>query len=240
VLPCFDEPRFKTPFEIALVVPAGDVAISNGPTLAEAPLPEGRKRVSFAPTKPLPTYLLFVGVGPFEIAAATLPANEVRSEPLALRALGPRGRARELGYGLRAAGEMLAMMERWFWISYPYEKLDLIAAKTTPWSRQENTGAILFREARFLFDETRADDDQRRATSHRRRRRPDPHTHRDHERGPSSTPTRRTSSPASKPPGTRTVMPERSTIAARSRTWGMTVAQVQKLYPGAGATALHT
>jgi alanyl aminopeptidase len=35
VFPSFDEPRFKTPFDVTLTVPAAAVAISNGPVAAE-------------------------------------------------------------------------------------------------------------------------------------------------------------------------------------------------------------
>src|SRR5919206_475780 len=67
--PCFDDPGFKTPFDVALVVPAADLAVGNAPAVEERPEGAGQKRVRFARTPPLPTYLVFVGVGPFETAA---------------------------------------------------------------------------------------------------------------------------------------------------------------------------
>ena len=38
VFPCFDEPGFKVPWQLSLVVPVGDIAVSNTPTLSETVL----------------------------------------------------------------------------------------------------------------------------------------------------------------------------------------------------------
>src|SRR5262249_53752970 len=58
ILPCFDEPAFKTPWRVTLVVPVGDVALSNMPQAAEHALPDGRREVAFDETPAMPSYLL--------------------------------------------------------------------------------------------------------------------------------------------------------------------------------------
>jgi alanyl aminopeptidase len=68
--PGFDEPRFKTPFEVALRVRAEHAALSNAPALFEEDLGQGMKRVRFAPTPPLPTYLVAFAVGPLDLVEA--------------------------------------------------------------------------------------------------------------------------------------------------------------------------
>ena len=68
--PCFDEPGFKVPWQLALHVRKDLVAVSNTPVLSETDEAGGMKKVLFAPTKPLPSYLIALGVGPFDIVAA--------------------------------------------------------------------------------------------------------------------------------------------------------------------------
>src|SRR6185312_13403207 len=69
--PCFDEPDLKIPFDVTLTVPSAAVALGNMPIISEQP--EGAtKRVRFATTPPLPTYLVAFAVGPFESRAVTV------------------------------------------------------------------------------------------------------------------------------------------------------------------------
>lgn len=162
VFPCFDEPRFKTPFQVTLTAGEAEVAVSNAPLVEEVALGNGRKRARFADTRPLPTYLVFLGVGPFDAASATISPSGVRSTPLAVRGLAPRGRGGELAFGLSMAGDLLVALERWFRLPYPYEKLDLLAVPATTWGGMENAGAILFRDVYLLFEEGRSEEGRRR------------------------------------------------------------------------------
>jgi alanyl aminopeptidase len=152
VFPCFDEPAFKTPFDVALTVPAAHLAVSNGRALEESPGPGGTKRVRFATTAPLPTYLFFAGVGPFEVAAATLPPNDVRRRPLALRVVAPREALPRLAFALRATEELVPILERWFGIPFPYEKLDEVVSPEFAFGGMENAGAILYADERLAWD----------------------------------------------------------------------------------------
>ena len=150
--PGFDEPDFKTPFEVSLVVPDSDVAVANTSPVEESAAGEGRKRVRFAPTKPLPTYLLIWAVGPFDVVAApSLPPNELRDHPLHVRGIAPRGRGGELQYALATGADELQILERYFGIGYPFEKLDHIAAPDYTYGAMENAGGILYREEILLF-----------------------------------------------------------------------------------------
>src|SRR6202011_3147440 len=56
--PCFDEPAFKTPWQLTLHVREDQKAFANTPQLSENAEPAGMKRVTFAPSKPLPSYLV--------------------------------------------------------------------------------------------------------------------------------------------------------------------------------------
>ena len=68
--PCFDEPSFKIPWELTVTVRAGDTAVSNTPVLDEAPAASGLKTVRFQATRPLPSYLVVLAVGEFDVVAA--------------------------------------------------------------------------------------------------------------------------------------------------------------------------
>ena len=98
--PSFDEPRWKTPYDVTLVVPAGLGAFANSRELEARELPGGLRSVRFATTEPLPTYLVAWAVGPLDVVEATIPPNEVRTRPLALRGLAARGRGPELAFAM--------------------------------------------------------------------------------------------------------------------------------------------
>src|SRR5690606_33863581 len=56
--PCFDEPRFKTPFELTLRVPQGLTAVANTRVVHQARRDDGLEELRFARTEKLPTYLV--------------------------------------------------------------------------------------------------------------------------------------------------------------------------------------
>jgi alanyl aminopeptidase len=159
--PCFDEPGFKIPWAISLVVPADAQAIAN--TQEASRTPEGRSvRVGFARTEPLPSYLVAFAVGPLDIVPAPpVPPNAVRARPLPLRGVAPAGRGKEIGYALAHTGELLATLEAYFGIAYPWDKLDILAVPGKS-GAMENAGAITFTERLLLMDPARSSVAQRR------------------------------------------------------------------------------
>jgi alanyl aminopeptidase len=161
VFPGFDEPRFKTPFDVTLTVPANDVAVSNAPVAADEPARGGRRRVRFATTEPLPTYLLFLGVGPFDVVTPPpLPPNEIRHHPLAVRLLAPKGHRGELGFAAEATAALVPWLERYFAIAFPYAKLDQIALPEFAWGAMENAGAISYRSQLLLDSAATSEEDR--------------------------------------------------------------------------------
>ena len=85
--PCFDEPGYKVPWQVTLHVPTGDRAFSNTPVLSEKPEGAGTKTVVFAETKPLPSYLVAIAVGPMEI----VDAGHAGVKNTAIRIIVPQG-----------------------------------------------------------------------------------------------------------------------------------------------------
>src|SRR6516165_5476839 len=70
--PCFDEPEFKAVFGVTLVVPPTQYALSNAPIVEEHLTTDRRRRIVFADTMKMSTYLVAFVVGPF---AATAPVD---------------------------------------------------------------------------------------------------------------------------------------------------------------------
>ncbi len=160
--PCFDEPSFKIPFTIAIVVPSAHVAVANTKEAAPPTVDGASKRFTFAPTLPIPSYLVAFATGPLDIVpVADVAANGVRKRPLALRGVAAKGRGPEMAYALSHTGEILTKLEEYFGVEYPYDKLDILAVPDKE-GAMENPGAITFREYLVLMND-KAPIGQRRA-----------------------------------------------------------------------------
>lgn len=148
VFPCIDEPDSKVPWKLTLDVPAKLVAVSNTPIASEAPIAGDKRRVEFAQTKPLPSYLVAFGVGPFEIVdgGKTKGGTPVRIVTLA-------GRAADGAWAAQTTARLLEITEDWFGTPYPYEKLDMLSIPlTVGFGAMENAGLITWSETLMLID----------------------------------------------------------------------------------------
>ena len=164
--PCLDEPRFKAPFALTLRVPKGQHAIANTQIESERELAEGLREVRFTRTEKLPTYLIALAVGPFDIVPAPpLAASPLRSREVPLRGVAVRGRGPDLAYALRGTPALLAYLERYFGVGYAYDKLDLIAVPDFGAGAMENAGAITFRDTLLLVRDD-APEQQKRSLSY--------------------------------------------------------------------------
>lgn len=152
--PGFDEPRFKIPYRISLEVPQQLSAFSNTQQIAQQAIEGQWKRIDFATTRPLPSYLLAFAVGPLEILEGeAIPASAVRPQAIPLRGISTRGKAAKLRYALEHTAELVTLLEDYFQLPYPYDKLDLVAVPDFAPGAMENAGFITYREAVLLFDE---------------------------------------------------------------------------------------
>jgi aminopeptidase N len=148
--PCFDEPAYKAVFDLTVVAPAVDTAISNGRIAADEPGPGANQHtIRFASSPKMSTYLVAMLVGDFQCIAGG-------ADGIPIRVCTPPGK-QDLGrFGLNAAEQVLKFYDRYFSISYPYGKLDLIAIPDFEAGAMENTAAITFRDEDLLLDEKRA------------------------------------------------------------------------------------
>ena len=149
--PGFDEPAFKVPFDISLIVRESETAIANTPEISTEVLDNGLKRVRFATTKPLPTYLIAFAVGDFDVVEAEdLPPTAVRERPVPLRAITVKGKGDEAKFALDNTRGIVEALETYFGIPYPYAKLDILAVPDFAAGAMENAGAITYRDSIML------------------------------------------------------------------------------------------
>jgi puromycin-sensitive aminopeptidase len=144
--PCWDEPDFKATFAVTLVVDEGLAAISNGTVVSEEPTDDRRRRVTFAETMRMSTYLVAFVVGPLELT------DPVDVDGTALRVACVPGRAHMAPFALEIGAHSLQYFTEYFGIPYPAEKLDLIALPDFAFGAMENLGAVTFRETALLVD----------------------------------------------------------------------------------------
>lgn len=156
VFPCFDEPGFKTPWRLTLHVPRDLKAFSNTNIESERDESDSTKAVTFHATRPLPSYLVAFAVGPFDIVE-TSPVGRNR---VASRIVVPRGRASEARHAATITPKLIELLEDYFGIAYPYEKLDqIVVPLTTAWGAMENAGLIAYGD--FLLSPLEADTELR-------------------------------------------------------------------------------
>ncbi|HEX3482890.1 MAG TPA: M1 family metallopeptidase [Kofleriaceae bacterium] len=135
--PCFDEPSYKVPWQLTFHVKADHVALGNAPVERETAEPGGMKRVELAATRPLPSYLVAFVVGPFELIDGGT-AGRIATP---IRFVIPRGRAGELGYAREVTPRVVAALEEYFDMPYPYGKLD-VAVVPRYWGTMEHPGIV--------------------------------------------------------------------------------------------------
>ncbi len=148
--PCFDEPRFKTPWQFTIHVPRQLKAFTNGRSLREAEEPNGTKAVEFARTEPLPAEVVAFAAGPFDV----YDGGSVTDVPI--RVITPRGLGAEGKEAANATHEVLPRLEAYTGIPYPYGKLDHVALPEGAYGAVENPGLITYRQRALLL--TPADD----------------------------------------------------------------------------------
>ncbi len=88
--PCFDEPGFKIPFQMTVAAPSNQRVIANAPQLKENRKGGWTTHV-FAPTPPMPSYLVALAVGPYDSVA--VPGMSVPG-----RILAPKGKIALAGF----------------------------------------------------------------------------------------------------------------------------------------------
>ena len=145
--PCFDEPRFKTPWELSIRVKRTDKAFANAPEISETNEPRGTKLARFASTQPLPAEVVAFAVGPFEV----WDGGRAGQKQIPVRVITPMGHAAEGKEAALATAEILPRLESYTGLPYPWEKLDHIALPEGAFGATENPGLITYRSRGLLI-----------------------------------------------------------------------------------------
>ena len=129
--PCFDLPRWRAPWSVTVRTPDGMQAYANMPE--DTQTREGDRLVhKFAPTPPLPSYLVAVAVGRFTEVA-------VPDAPIPARVLVPGGG--DVAMAASLVGPILAATARTIDRAIPWPKLDLVVVPQMS-GAMENPGLV--------------------------------------------------------------------------------------------------
>jgi aminopeptidase N len=147
-IPSWDEPNFKASFDLTVVAPAAQMAVSNMPIASSADIGGGLKKTTFQTSPKMSTYLLFFGLGDFD--RATLKAENGTE----IGVIAQKGKVDQARFALEAGRDVLAEYNDYFGVPYPLPKLDNIAApgQSQFFSAMENWGAIFTFEYSLLLD----------------------------------------------------------------------------------------
>ena len=142
--PCIDEPGAKVPWQLTLHVKKEHVALANAAVERETDEAGGMKRVDFAVTPPLPSYLVAFVVGPFEVIDAGSAADTK------IRFVVPQGRSAELAWSKEIAPKVVQALVDWAALPYPYGRLD-VAVVPRFWGTMEHPGLLAMGQPLMLI-----------------------------------------------------------------------------------------
>ncbi len=147
--PSWDEPAFRARFQMTADVPASFTAISNMPVQQEQTLPNGTKRVRFAMTPKMSTYLVVLAAGELERSSAMQDGTEIGVVTTA-------GKQASAAYALKVSQELVRYYNNYFGVRYPLPKLDQIAVPGGFGGAMENWGGVIYNETTMLYDPTKS------------------------------------------------------------------------------------
>lgn len=145
LVPCFDDPRFKIPWTLSLVVPHRLAAFANYPETARDPIDDARDRVRFAPTRPLPPHLVAFAVG-------ELVAVDAGATPVPMRVLTVPGTEAQVAHAAAQLAGLATAIAEYVDEPVPFPKLDVVAvpALSDEVVGMENPGLITVRADSLL------------------------------------------------------------------------------------------
>ncbi len=157
--PCWDEPDLKASFGVTIVADEGQTVLSNSREISSEPVGDGKRRVRFADTIKMSTYLVAFVIGPFELTDP----RDVDGVPLRIACVPGRGAL--TGLAQEAAAQALSFLRDYFSMPYPSDKLDHVAVPDFASGAMENLGLVTYRETALLVSEESSQDERQRVVS---------------------------------------------------------------------------
>ncbi|CAI2292767.1 unnamed protein product [Caenorhabditis sp. 36 PRJEB53466] len=155
MLPCFDEPNFKATFQVSIIRDPNHVARSNMNLLVSKEINNSLIKDDFEKSVKMSTYLLAIAVLDGYDYVRRLTRNTTRA--IEVRLYAPSDMIKgQSEFGLDTAIRALEFFEHYFNISYPLDKIDLLALDDFSEGAMENWGLVTFRDSALLFNEEKA------------------------------------------------------------------------------------
>ncbi|MBO5890728.1 MAG: aminopeptidase [Alistipes sp.] len=161
LFPCFEQPDMKANYTLSLTIPEEWVAVSNTVAKSEVIDPTtATKRVEFAPTEPLSTYLFSFVAGKlyqhtYDDGIHCFTAYYRETEPKRLE---------QLDTIFAEVKASLEWLEEYTGIKYPFAKYDLIILPGFQYGGMEHTGATLYNDRQMFLSENPTLDERLRRT----------------------------------------------------------------------------
>jgi aminopeptidase N len=148
MFPGWDEPAFRTPYDLRVAVPAGQQSVGNMPEGGREMRPDGSAIVTFRTTPAMSSYLVFLAVGEFDRITAVAPGG-TEVGVVTRRGAGEQGR-----WALESQRQILPWYNAYFGTPFPLPKLDNVAGPGSSqfFGAMENWGAIFSFENILLVD----------------------------------------------------------------------------------------
>src|ERR1700722_14870529 len=143
MFPCWDEPAFRSTFQISLTVPAEAAVVSNMP-VARRVVHDALATTTFLRTPKMPTYLV-------ELSAGDLARITAHTDGVEIGIWAVRGQEKQGAEALANAQQILADYDDYFGYKYPLPKLDSIAVPGGQPGAMENWGAIAYNDQLLLL-----------------------------------------------------------------------------------------
>ncbi|XP_077536164.1 aminopeptidase N-like [Haemaphysalis longicornis] len=145
VFPCFDEPGYRTTFDLAVVRPRKFRTFSNMPLARSEERSKDFVADYFERTPKMATHNLVFVTGPYVTAGTGL-----------VKVHGMTKHARNSDYMVEAAPKIIRYCQETFGIDYPFPKLDFVALPTLPAAAMEQWGLVTFQDTYLIYqpDET--------------------------------------------------------------------------------------
>ncbi|MDV3836608.1 aminopeptidase [Elizabethkingia anophelis] len=148
MFPCFDQPNLKANYSLTLTIPEKWNAMANG-VLKETTVKQGRKKMIFAQSDLLPTYLFSFAAGDFKYFKEKIGMQDAamlyrETDTIKIK------NSMDSIYNLYR--NSLAYCEKWTGIPHPFQKHGLVVVPDFQFGGMEHPGAILFQNSTLFLD----------------------------------------------------------------------------------------
>ncbi|XP_018415731.1 PREDICTED: leucyl-cystinyl aminopeptidase [Nanorana parkeri] len=144
--PCFDEPAFKSTFQVRIKRTEAHIALSNMPKASTTTLPNGLFLDEFTTSVKMSTYLV-------AFIVSDMKNSSINANGTLVSVYTVPHKVDQAQYALSAGTSLLEFYTQYFGINYTLSKLDLVAIPDIQAGAMENWGLITFRETTLLYKE---------------------------------------------------------------------------------------